>query len=355
MRKLLAILFAMNVFAAVAVNNQNTSEGNDSKSLSISGAGATFPLPFYNQLIANYSEKTGTLVTYGGIGSGGGIRSLKDKVVDFGATDAFLTDAQAAEMPASIVHIPTCMGAVVIAYNIPGNPSLKMQNDVLVKIFLGEITKWNDSRIKAENPGVNLPDLNITVVHRSDGSGTTFIFSDYMSKVSAEWAKKVGTGKALNLPVGLSAKGNPGVAGTVKATEGAFGYIGSEYAFAEKIPFVKLKNKAGNYIEPSVASVSAAAQGEMPADTRVMLTNSSDPKAYPISAFTWIILYKEQNYNGRSLDQATATLKFLSWLESADAQGVAEKVNYAPLPEKAVKLANEILKSVTYNGQPVLK
>ena len=176
-----------------------------------------------------------------------------------------------------------------------------------------------------------------------------------MSKLSAEWAKKVGTGKALNWPVGLSAKGNPGVAGTVKATEGAFGYIGSEYAFAEKIPFVKLKNKAGNYIEPSVASVSAAAQGEMPADTRVMLTNSSDPKAYPISAFTWIILYKEQNYNGRSLDQATATLKFLSWLESADAQGVAEKVNYAPLPEKAVKLANEILKSVTYNGQPVLK
>ena len=326
----------------------------DDKNITLSGAGATLPLPFYNQLIANYSDKTGTLVTYGGIGSGGGIRSLKDKVVDFGATDAFLTDAQSAELSAPIVHIPTCMGAVVIAYNLPGNPSLKMENDVLVKIFLGEITKWNDPKIKAENPGVKLPDMNITVVYRSDGSGTTFIFSDYLSKVSPEWAKKVGTGKALNWPVGMSAKGNPGVAGTIKVTEGAFGYIGSEYAFAEKIPFVNLKNKAGNYIEPSVASVSAAAQGDIPADTRVMLTNSSDPKAYPISAFTWIILYKEQNYNGRSLGQANATLKFLDWLEGADAQGVAEKVNYAPLPPKAVKLAKEILRTVTYNGKPVL-
>jgi phosphate transport system substrate-binding protein len=220
---------------------------------------------------------------------------------------------------------------------------------------MGEITKWNDKQIKTENPGLKLPDLNISVIYRSDGSGTTFIFSDYMSKISEKWAKEIGTGKSLKWPVGMSAKGNPGVAGTIKQTVGAFGYIGSEYAFAAKIPFVKLKNKAGNYIEPSVESVSAAAQGDIPADTRVMLTNSSDPKAYPISAFTWIILYKEQDYNGRTLQQAEETLKFLNWLISPDAQAVAQKVDYAPLPGKAVSLAKTILKSVTYKGQPVLK
>ena len=355
MKQILSIAIIIALISVVFGNRANAATGSDSKSVNISGAGATFPLPFYNQLIADYSTKTGTLVTYGGIGSGGGIRSIKDKVVDFGATDAFLTDAQAADFSAPIVHIPTCLGAVVLAYNLPGVTSLKLKNDVLAKIFLGEITKWNDKLIKAENPEAKLPDLNISVIYRSDGSGTTFIFSDYMSKISEKWAKEVGTGKTLKWPVGMSAKGNPGVAGTIKQTAGAFGYIGSEYAFAEKIPFVKLQNKAGNFIEPSVASVSAAAQGDIPADTRVMLTNSSDPKAYPISAFTWIVLYKEQSYNDRTQQQAEETVKFLSWLIGPDAQAVAQKVDYAPLPEKAVLLAKSILKSVTYKGIPVLK
>jgi phosphate transport system substrate-binding protein len=325
------------------------------KSISISGAGATFPLPFYNQLIADYATKTGTLVTYGGIGSGGGIKSLKDKVVDFGASDAFLSEKEMSDLSAPIVHIPTCMGAVVIAFNLPGITSLKLSNQVLAKMFMGEITKWNDKEIKAENPEAKLPNLNISVIYRSDGSGTTYIFSDYMTKISEKWAKEIGTGKALKWPVGMGAKGNPGVAGTISQTVGAFGYIGSEYAFAQKIPFVKLKNKAGNYIEPSVESVSAAAQGDIPSDTRVMVTNSSDPKAYPISGFTWIILYKEQSYDGRSAKQAGETLKFLQWVLGTDAQAVAPKVAYAPLPAKAVSLANNILKSVTYNGQPILK
>lgn len=355
MKNLFAILMIFAVFAASGRTNPLKSAENGNSNISLTGAGATFPQPFYNQLISDYAKKTGTVITYGGIGSGGGIRSLKDKVVDFGASDAFLTDAEAAELPAPIVHIPTCLGAVVIAYNLPGVSSLKLKNEVLAKIFLGEITKWNDNQIKAENPGVKLPDLNISVIYRSDGSGTTFIFSDYMSKISDKWAKEVGTGKSLKWPVGMSAKGNPGVAGTIKQTIGAFGYIGSEYAFSAKIPFVKLQNKAGNFIEPSVASVSAAAQGDIPADTRVMLTNSSDPKAYPISAFTWIILYKEQDYNGRSLQQAEETLKFLNWLVGPDAQAVASKVDYAPLPGKAVSLAKNILKSVTYKGKPVLK
>lgn len=356
MKNLLAILMIIAVFALNVRASGNESGDNDIKNISITGAGATFPMPFYNQLIADYANKAGTpLVTYGGIGSGGGIRSLKDKVVDFGATDAFLTDAQAAELSAPIVHIPTCLGAVVIAYNLPGISSLKLNNDVLAKIFMGEITKWNDKQIKAENPDTKLPDLNISVIYRSDGSGTTFIFSDYMSKISEKWAKEIGTGKSLKWPVGMGAKGNPGVAGTIKQTIGAFGYIGSEYAFAQKIPFVKLKNKSGNFIEPSVESVSAAAQGDIPSDTRVMLTNSSATGAYSISAFTWIILYKEQDYNGRSLQQAEETLKFLTWLVGPDAQAVASKVDYAPLPAKAVSLAKNILKTVTYKGKPVLK
>ncbi len=354
MKKLLLILMAIAVFAACQ-NNKKKSAGKTEKTVSITAAGATFPMPFYNQLVSDYATKTGTLVTYGGIGSGGGIRSLKDKVVDFGATDAFLTDEQASELPAQIVHVPTCLGAVVLAYNLTGVPSLKLKNEVLAKIFMGEIKKWNDAQIKADNPGVNLPDLNISVIYRSDGSGTTHIFSDYMSKISEKWAKDIGTGKSLNWPVGMGAKGNPGVAGTIKQTDGAFGYIGSEYAFAQKLPFVSLQNKAGNFIEPSIQSISAAAKGEIPSDTRVMVTNSSDPDAYPISAFTWIILYKEQDYGDRSRQQADETIKFLEWLISSDAQAVAQKVDYAPLPEKVVVLAKAILKSVTYNGEAILK
>ena len=345
MKKALTIILSLFVLATIGQN----------KNIALTGAGATFPLPFYNQLISDYSTKSGMLVTYGGIGSGGGIKSLKDKVVDFGASDAFLSEKEMADISAPVVHIPTCMGAVVIAFNLPGITSLKLTNEVLAKMFMGEITKWNDKEIKAENPEAKLPNLNISVIYRSDGSGTTYIFSDFMTKISPKWAKEIGTGKALKWPVGMGAKGNPGVAGTISQTVGAFGYIGSEYAFAQKIPFVKLKNKAGNYIEPSVESVSAAAQGDLPADTRVMVTNSSDPKAYPISGFTWIILYKEQSYDGRSLQQAEATLKFLQWVLGPDAQAVAPKVAYAPLPAKAVSIANNILKSVTYKGKPVLQ
>ena len=354
MKKLLLILMAVAVLAACH-DNKKKSAAKVEKTVSITGAGATFPMPFYNQLVSDYATKTGTLVTYGGVGSGGGIRSLKDKVVDFGATDAFLTNEQAAELSAPIVHIPTCLGAVVLAYNLPGVTTLKLKNEVLAKIFMGEIKKWNDAQIKADNPGITLPDLSISVIYRSDGSGTTFIFSDYMSKISGKWAKDIGTGKSLNWPIGMGAKGNPGVAGTIKQTEGAFGYIGSEYAFAQKISYVSLQNKAGNFIEPSIQSVSAAAKGEIPVDTRVMVTNSSDPEAYPISAFTWIILYKEQAYGDRSRQQAEETVKFLEWLISADAQAVATKVDYAPLPDKVVGLAKDILKSVTYNGEAILK
>ncbi|QIA06794.1 phosphate ABC transporter substrate-binding protein PstS [Draconibacterium halophilum] len=351
-------LLILTVFILGACSNSSNKQGGEKagiKNVTLTAAGATFPMPYYNMVFKDYTSEFGTLLTYGGIGSGGGIRSLTDKVVDFGATDAYLSDAKLAEMPAEVVHIPTVLGAVVIAYNLPGVDGLKLSDQLLEKIFMGEITNWNNPAIKANNEGLALPDMEITFVHRSDGSGTTYIFSDYMTKISTKWADAVGTGKSLQWPVGMGAKGNPGVAGTISQTEGAIGYIGSEYAFAQKIQTALVQNSAGNYIEPSIASVSAAAKAEIPADTRIMLTNSADPESYPISGFTWIILYKEQNYNGRSKDQALATVTFLDWLVSADAQGQAEKVHYAPLPDAAAEKAKAILRSVTFDGQSILK
>lgn len=355
--KNLVLLVATALFLASCGGGSPESKSGkkDSGSVAITAAGATFPLPFYNLAIKNYTGTTGTLITYGGVGSGGGIRSLKDMVVDFGATDAYLSADKEGDMPAEIVHIPTCIGAVVIAYNLPGVEGLKLSNENLQDLFMGKITKWNDAKIMANNPGISLPDLAVTVVQRSDGSGTTYIFSDFMSKISSKWEAEVGRGKSLQWPVGIGAKGNPGVAGTIKQTEGAVGYIGSEFAFAQKIPFAQVENSAGNYVLPSLESISAAAQGDIPADTKVMLTCSSDPEAYPISGFTWLILYKEQNYNKRSLAQAQETLNFLSWIIENDAQALAQQVNYAQLPATTVAQAKAILASVKYDGQVILK
>lgn len=356
MKQLAIVILAVVLLQACSgTSNKKADEKSANISnVSLTAAGATFPMPYYNMVFKTYGDKTGTQITYGGIGSGGGIRSLTDKVVDFGATDAYLDDAQMAEMPAEIVHIPTVLGAVVIAYNLEGVDGLKLSSELLEKIFMGEITKWNDSKIKSINPDLNLPDLAITVIVRSDGSGTTHIFSDYMSKISTKWADKVGTGKSLQWPVGMGAKGNPGVAGTISQTRGAVGYIGSEYAFAMKIQTAQLQNSSGNFVLPTIETVSAAAQGEIPADTRIMLTNSADPNSYPISGFTWIILYKEQNYNNRTKEQALATVKLLDWLVSEEAQGEAEKVHYAPLPASAVEKAKSILRGVTFDGNPLI-
>jgi len=353
-------LFITLITAALLITGCGNSNREDSKSsgsekkVSLTAAGATFPMPYYNMVFKQYTAETGILLTYGGIGSGGGIRSLTDKIVDFGATDAYLDDAKMSEMPGKVIHIPTCMGAVVIAYNLPGVEKLKLSNALLEEIFMGKITHWSDPSIASNNPGADLPDLEITFVHRSDGSGTTYIFSDFMSKISQKWAEAVGTGKSLNWPIGMGAKGNPGVAGTISQTKGAIGYVGSEFAFAQKIQTASVQNRSGAYIEPSIESISAAAQGEIPSDTRVMLTNSSDPASYPISGFTWIILYKEQAYDNRSKAQAKATVEFLDWLTSEKAQGEASKVHYAPLPADAVAKAKANLKDVTYNGEAIL-
>ena len=355
MKQLTILILAVFILQACSNSSNKKTEEKSTSKLTLTAAGATFPMPYYNMVFNQYMAKTGTQISYGGIGSGGGIRSLTDKVIDFGATDAYLTDANLQVMPAEVVHIPTVLGAVVIAYNLPGVDSLKLSNQLLEDIFMGKITKWNDPKIKENNPGLTFPEMAITVVVRSDGSGTTHIFSDYMTKISNLWAEKVGVGKALQWPVGMGAKGNPGVAGTISQTQGAIGYIGSEFAFAQKIQTAKVQNSAGNYISASIASVSAAAQGQIPDDTRIMLTNSDNPESYPISGFTWIILYKEQNYNNRTKEQALATVTFLDWLVSAEAQNEAEKVHYSPLPVAAAEKAKVILRTITFDGEALLK
>jgi phosphate transport system substrate-binding protein len=351
MKNLLALFLIFTVMVSCNSGGKKSAARGDR--LTVTAAGATFPMPFYNLAFRKYSQSSGIDFNYGGIGSGGGIRSLADKVVDFGATDAFLTDKESAEFQAEIVHIPTCLGAVVIAYNMPGVDSLKLNPLLLEGIFLGNITKWNDKAIKQVNPGSDLPDLPITVVYRSDGSGTTFIFSDYMTKISKTWAERIGTGKSLNWPAGIGAKGNPGVAGTISQTAGTIGYIGSEYAFAQKIRYAKIQNSAGKFIDPGTKTVSAAARTEIPSDTRVMVTNSADPEAYPISGFTWIILYKEQSYNGRTKERAAAVVNFLEWLIGQDGQALAESVNYASLPAEVSETAGKILGTITFDGRPV--
>ena len=254
-----------------------------------------------------------------------------------------------------VIHIPTCMGAVVLAYNLDGVNELKLSGEVIADIFAGEIKMWNDARLTALNPGINLPAEAIIPVFRSDGSGTTFVFTDYLTKVSPMWANKYGAGKSVNFPSGQAAKGNPGVAGVIKQTKNSIGYVGSEYAFAQKIAYAQIQNQRGEFVEPSSESISAAASGEIPADTRCSITNANAAGAYPISTFTWMIIYKEQNYSDRSKDQAIATLDLLKYILSDEAQHITSEVHYAPLPAKAKELSLSNLKSVTFDGETILK
>ena len=350
MKKIFKSVMTLTVASAMV----GCGSGNNGGAQELSGAGATFPLPFYNVVFEQFSEVNGDVVAYGGIGSGGGVRNLRDQVVDFAGSDAYLTDTEMSEM-AAVVHVPTCMGAVVVAYNLDGVAELKLSGDVVADIFAGEIRKWNDERIAELNPNMVLPDKNIIPVFRSDGSGTTFVFTDYLTKVSDTWAAKYGAGKSVNFPVGQAAKGNPGVAGVIKQTKYSIGYVGSEYAFAQKIPYASLQNANGEFVLPTSESISAAASGEIPADTRCSITNSDAAGAYPISTFTWMIIYKEQSYADRSKEQAMATLNMLQYILSDEAQNITSEVHYAPLPEKAKELSMKNLKTVTYNGKPILE
>ena len=353
MKKISQILTLMLVVIVTLASCGGNNNGQR-KPQSLSGAGATFPLPFYNAVFEQYSSTSGDEVAYGGIGSGGGVRNLKDKIVDFAGSDAFLSDKEMNGMDA-VVHVPTCMGAVVLAYNLDGISQLNLTGELIVDIFAGDITMWNDARIAAINPDVKLPAEKIVPVFRSDGSGTTFVFTDYLTKVSEKWASKYGCGKSVNFPVGQAAKGNPGVAGVINQTKNSIGYVGSEYAFAQKISYATIQNVNEEFVVPTAESISAAAAGQIPSDTRTSITNSDAKGAYPISTFTWILLYKEQNYSRRSLEQATATLDLIKYILSDDAQKMTSMVHYAPLPAKAVELSLSNLKTITYDNEPIIK
>ena len=354
MKKIFLSVIGMVIALAVTSCGGAANKDGARKAQELSGAGATFPLPFYNVVFEQFAEVNGDAVAYGGIGSGGGVRNLRDKIVDFAGSDAFLTEKEMADMPA-VIHVPTCMGAVVLAYNLEGVDNLNLSGELIANIFAGNITMWNDARIAALNPDAKLPAEAIIPAFRSDGSGTTFVFTDYLSKVSPMWKEKFGTGKSVNFPSGQAAKGNPGVAGVVKQTKNAIGYVGSEYAFAQKIPYARIMNQRGEIVEPTAASISAAASGEIPADTRCSITNSDAAGAYPISTFTWMIIYKEQNYSDRSKGQAVATLDLLQYILSDEAQKITSEVHYAPLPAKAKELSIANLKTVTYDGAVILK
>ena len=346
---------AMTMVAAITMVSCGGNATNGSREAQeLSGAGATFPLPFYNVVFEKFAEVNGDVVAYGGIGSGGGVRNLRDKIVDFAGSDAFLSDKEMAEM-APVVHIPTCMGAVVLAYNLDGVKDLKLSGEVIADIFAGNIKMWNDERLAALNPDIKLPNESIIPVFRSDGSGTTFVFTDYLTKVSPMWREKYGAGKSVNFPSGQAAKGNPGVAGVIKQTKNSIGYVGSEYAFAQKIPYAKIKNQRGEIVEPNATSISAAASGVIPADTRCSITNANAAGAYPISTFTWMIIYKEQNYSDRSKEQAMATLDLLQYILSDEAQNITSEVHYAPLPAKAKEISMTNLKTVTFDGVSILQ
>jgi len=320
----------------------------------LTGAGATFPYPLYSKMFSQYNGKTGVKVNYQSIGSGGGIKQLFSKTVDFGASDAYLSDKELSEAGSAVVHIPTCLGAVCVAYNIPGVSNLNLDPATLGGIFSGSITKWNDPKIQSINKGAKLPAKDIMVAHRSDGSGTTFIFTNYLCLVSSEFKGKVGSpGKTVNWPVGIGGKGNEGVAGQIKTMEGSIGYVELVYAKNNNITAANIKNSSGKFISASLESTSASAKDNIPADTRVDLVNSSSANAYPITSFTWLLLYKEQNYGGRSKAQAKAMVDLMWWMIH-DGQSNNEPLFYGKLPAKAIKAAEANLKSITYDGKPLL-
>ena len=353
MKKIFLSIVALTFAMALTSCGGNTNNGAR-KAQQLSGAGATFPLPFYNVVFEQFAEVNGDAVAYGGIGSGGGVRNLRDKIVDFAGSDAFLSEKEMSDMN-PVIHIPTCMGAVVLAYNLEGVDELRLTGEIIADIFAGEIKMWNDERIKELNPQALLPSEAIIPVFRSDGSGTTFVFTDYLNKVSSMWASRFGAGKSVNFPAGQAAKGNPGVAGVIKQTKNSIGYVGSEYAFAQKIAYAKIQNQQGEFVAPSSASISASASGEIPSDTRASITNSDAKGAYPISTFTWMIIYKEQNYSDRSKEQAIATLDLIQYILSDEAQKITAYVHYAPLPTKAKEISLSNLKTVTYNGEAILQ
>jgi phosphate transport system substrate-binding protein len=316
--KLLGVVLAVGLSASASAQ------------MMINGAGATFPYPIYSKWFDAYTKVDPSVrFNYQSIGSGGGQKQILAQTVDFGASDGPMSDDNLSKAPGKILHIPTVAGADVVAYNLPGNPELKFDGDTIAGIFLGEIKKWNDPKIAATNAGVSLPDQDIVVVHRSDGSGTTYIWTDYLSKISPEWKSKVGTNTSVNWPVGIGGKGNEGVAGQIKQTPGALGYIELIYAIQNKMPYADVKNSAGKFVKASLESITAAmATAQIPDDFRFSVTNAPGEAAYPICGATWLLVYEQQ----KDAAKGKKLVEFLKWAQK-DGEKMAKDLDYAPLPE----------------------
>ena len=328
---------------AALAGAQGPSDGAD-----LTGAGATFPYPIYSKWFADYAAKTGVKINYQPIGSGGGIRQLSEQTVDFGASDAPMSDDELGKAKGgSILHFPTVLGAVVMTYNVPGlTKPLRLTGETIAAIFLGQVTKWNDPKLAALNPGVKLPPTDILVAHRSDGSGTSFIFTDYLTTVSSDWATGPGKGKDVKWPVGLGGKGNDGVAGLVKQTPGAIGYVELAYVKQNKLPYAEIRNAAGQYVSPTIESVTAAAAGAAKAlpvttDYRVSIVNAPGREAYPISSFTWILVYANQT----DATKGKKLVEFLRWAFH-EGEASASTLDYAPLPAAMVAQLEKRLSQV---------
>ena len=325
--------------------------GTSSNEVRLQGAGATFPNPLYQKWLSEYGKAHANIkIDYQSIGSGGGIKQIQARTVDFGASDAPMTDAELKASPAELIHIPTVLGAVVITYNLQGIAKpLRFSSDVIADIFLGKITKWNDARIKADNADVNLPAADITVVHRAESSGTSFVFTDYLAKVSPDWKQKVGADKSPNWPVGQGGKGNEGVTGQLKQQPNTIGYVELAYAGQNSLPVALIKNASGNFVEPSIDNITAAAAGSAattPDDLRVSITNARGTTAYPISSYTYILVYKNQTDETKG----RAVVDFL-WWGIHDGESFAKDLQYAPLPAEIVTRAEAKINSITANGK----
>jgi len=324
--------------AGVGCSSGERSPSAGARAAPITGAGATFPNPIYSKWFDAYAKEAGVRINYQSIGSGGGIRQFTEGTVDFGATDGPMTDQQIAAVHGDVLHVPTVLGAVVATYNLPGlgKQALRFDGPTLADIFLGRITHWNDPRIQALNPGVSLPATDILVVHRSDGSGTSFIFTDFLSKVSPEWKSKVGHATSVEWPVGLGGKGNEGVTQQVKQSEGAIGYVELIYALSNGLPAAAMRNAAGQFTVPTLKGVSAAASGvDFPptTDYRVSITDAPGADAYPIASFTWLLIHTRDTTS----EKQRAIRGFLQWMLEPEAQRMAADLHYAPLPVKVIE------------------
>ncbi|HTM08554.1 MAG TPA: phosphate ABC transporter substrate-binding protein PstS [Verrucomicrobiae bacterium] len=350
--KVFIVLIA--VIALFAIRGEAAAPGCPTKGITeLTGAGATFPYPLYSKMFSEYVKACSVKVNYQSIGSGGGIRQLQELTVDFGASDGIMDDKQKGEAKnGAVLHIPTVAGAEAIVYNLPEvkRGQLKLTPDVLADIYLKKIKTWNDARIKAANPGLNLPSTDIAVVHRSDGSGTTFIFTNYLSKVSPEWKGKVGFATSVNWPGDVGGKGNEGVANSVQQISGAIGYVELAYAKQNNMAWAQLKNKSGAFLEPSLDSAALAAdQPNLPDNMEVMVTDSANPKAYPITGFTWLLVYENMKYEAKA-----DAVAHLAWWMIHDGQKYALPLEYAPLKGPALKKAEALVKKIKTNGKPIL-